>query len=585
MTRRDDAKTIRVDAAEEEYVDSQTVTHTTNGEEDDYGKKRIANYSKGFPHDDLGFVDQSAYDKFLEAVMNEDSNKFGDIPTGIELQDQNKKYFKLTNPISGLAFDLEGQDCHGLSVNPPPRIDSDLGAAEIAELYWMAICRDVPFKKFEDNHLIKEAVSSLNKDFSAIGNWSKDNSGNTNANTIFRGNFEGDLKGPFVSQFLLKGHQDDVLKRDEKAGFVKYGAASYDNRIVVGLEGKDFLTHYDAWLAVQNGEDRNLSLLQGNSMHSLQNFYDNTPRFIHNMRGLASYVHFDKLYQAYLNALIYLTRLADFNNEILDDGNPYKEKKPPKDFKGTPETLNPLYKNQQGFGTFGAPHILSLVTEVASRALKVAWFQKWFVYRRLRPEAFGGLIHLCKIGKIKKDDCLHINEKILNSDVLDRIAKLNKDQNERFNRPKDKDPAPDGKYYLLPQAFPEGSPTHPSFPAGHATVAGACVTVLKAWFNEDYEIENPVQANREGTQLERYEGTTSLTIGGELNKLAANIAVGRNMAGVHYRADYLESVKLGEKLAISILKDQRKTYLEKYHLTLKGKYQFDDNHQDITIPM
>jgi hypothetical protein len=37
---------------------------------------------------------------------------------------------------------------------------------------------------------------------------------------------------------------------------------------------------------------------------------------------------------------------------------------------------------------------------------------------------------------------------------------------------------------LLPQVFPEGAPTHPAYGAGHATVAGACVTILKAWFDE-----------------------------------------------------------------------------------------------------
>jgi hypothetical protein len=38
---------------------------------------------------------------------------------------------------------------------------------------------------------------------------------------------------------------------------------------------------------------------------------------------------------------------------------------------------------------------------------------------------------------------------------------------------------------LLPMAFQEGSPMHPSYGAGHATVAGACVTILKAFFDGD----------------------------------------------------------------------------------------------------
>jgi hypothetical protein len=38
--------------------------------------------------------------------------------------------------------------------------------------------------------------------------------------------------------------------------------------------------------------------------------------------------------------------------------------------------------------------------------------------------------------------------------------------------------------------------------------------------------------------------------------LASNIAIRRNMAGVHYRSDYVDSLKLGEQIAISILEDQ-----------------------------
>ena len=46
--------------------------------------------------------------------------------------------------------------------------------------------------------------------------------------------------------------------------------------------------------------------------------------------------------------------------------------------------------------------------------------------------------------------------------------------------------------YLLPMEFAEGSPIHPSYGAGHATVAGACATVLKAFFPEDQVILDAV---------------------------------------------------------------------------------------------
>ena len=51
-----------------------------------------------------------------------------------------------------------------------------------------------------------------------------------------------------------------------------------------------------------------------------------------------------------------------------------------------------------------------------------------------------------------------------------------------------------------------------------------------------------------------------LTLEGELNKLAANISIGRNMAGVHYYSDYYDSLRMGEEIAIGILEEQALCY-------------------------
>ncbi|MCG8537031.1 MAG: hypothetical protein MI808_18210, partial [Pseudomonadales bacterium] len=51
-----------------------------------------------------------------------------------------------------------------------------------------------------------------------------------------------------------------------------------------------------------------------------------------------------------------------------------------------------------------------------------------------------------------------------------------------------------------------------------------------------------------------------LTLEGELNKLAANISIGRNMAGVHYFSDYYDSLRMGEEIAIGILEEQALCY-------------------------
>jgi hypothetical protein len=58
-----------------------------------------------------------------------------------------------------------------------------------------------------------------------------------------------------------------------------------------------------------------------------------------------------------------------------------------------------------------------------------------------------------------------------------------------------------------------------------------------------------------------------LTVGGELNKLASNIAIGRDMAGVHYFTDYIESIRLGEKIACAILEEQAAGYAEDFSMT------------------
>jgi hypothetical protein len=125
------------------------------------------------------------------------------------------------------------------------------------------------------------------------------------------------------------------------------------------------------------------------------------------------------------------------------------------------------------------------------------------------------------------------------------------------------------KSYLLPMAFPEGSPIHPSYGAGHATVAGACVTVLKAIFYEEAKLIGdlgitPLMPTSDGKDPVPYMGTDKedLTVGGELNKLAANVALARNFAGVHWRSDYTYSLYLGEKVALYFLQDQAQTYNE-----------------------
>ncbi|MBD1836225.1 hypothetical protein H6F61_26965 [Cyanobacteria bacterium FACHB-472] len=126
------------------------------------------------------------------------------------------------------------------------------------------------------------------------------------------------------------------------------------------------LTEEKTWKDVQNGVD-----------FSSKDDFDETPRFIRNFRDLATYVHFDGLYETYLNACIYLlTEMKEKTGQVGMDMRGQGGNKFPFPF----DTGNPYRDSltQMGFGTFGGPHILSLVTEVATPALKAVWFQKWF---------------------------------------------------------------------------------------------------------------------------------------------------------------------------------------------------------------
>lgn len=85
-------------------------------------------------------------------------------------------------------------------------------------------------------------------------------------------------------------------------------------------------------------------------------------------------------------------------------------------------------------------------------------------------------------------------------------------------------------------------------------------------FDESYVIPNPLMPNPadNGQTVVPLSPPATLTVGGELNKVAANVGYGRNVASVHYRSDAHASLRLGEQVAISILQDMVKTFAEPF---------------------
>ena len=509
--RADRAKQIRVDAAHFQHSVPLTA-HPDNGDEVRYGDQqaiypqRLGSYSKGLPHDGAGNVDPDAYNELLEALASGAPANFEEIPLG--------GVRRLVNPQAAYAYALEGADPYALAIRPAPQLASPECAGEMEELYWMSLARDVPFQSYSASppQIIVEAVARLNvlADFRGP----RENGFVTSA-TLFRDGSAGSRKGPFISQFLLKD--------------VPYGVQTISQRNKTRPAGDDRMCTSAEWLNIQDGQPP-----------AQPEAFDPVRRYIRNGRDLAELVHHDVPLQAALNAALLIIAPGQGDDDtdpkaaplVHDENNPYR--------------LNGGYTQQEAFATFGNGDALDLIGRIVNLALRGAWAQKWLVHRRLRPEACGGGIHAQKTGA-----AYPMWTQMMQSPVLSWVY----DRNNLLN-------GSSGGTYLLSQAYPGGSPLHPAYPSGHSTYIGAAVTMMKALF-KDRAVVDPVQPDASGTSLVPYQGPT-LYLFDELDKLASNIGLGRLFAGVHYRSDHEQAVRLGELIALRVLQDMTRLYNETF---------------------
>lgn len=581
-SRREQALSIRLEAARLANARPHP-THLANQDElrfrnppPDNTHSHIASFTKGLPHDyNTGLLsDSDHFQLFVRAIDSADERDIADIPLGPQHLPEHTRFPSAIaqNPPAdvrawesmgaGSTFDLQGPDAQAVTMPPAPQLDSPELVAEMTELYSMALVRDVPFTHFDTDPAVAHAVRHMNATAWIASASSPPPSltdperrrlrGPLTTATIFRGIATGDCVGPYISQFLLAGTHGIANAATPQQGFVAYGAARIDQRVRLAEPQRDYMTTWQAWLDVQNGAD----------VRARDVFVDDQFRFITTPRDLATYVHFDALYQAYLTACLVM----------LDSRVPFDA--------GLPFLRDDDIDKQQPFATFGPPHILALLTEVSTRALKAVRFQKFNLHRRPRPEALGGLIE--RFHK-EPDNPLFAGVQPLyeglSKDLLDRVAQLNALQNSTLSDngvPRYNDCDPDGyvlrsvETRLLPMAFPEGSPMHPSYGAGHAAVAGACVTILKAFFDHTAELPFAFVPSSDGSKLISVldQLDAPLTVEGELNKVCSNISTGRNWAGVHYFTDYWESIRLGEEIALGVLEEQKLTYSENFSMAV-----------------
>ena len=288
----------------------------------------------------------------------------------------------------------------------------------------------------------------------------------------------------------------------------KYGVFEAEQLYKFPQAGTDYLKTKSDYLLVQNG-----------TIPQPQVPFDQNKRYVNTIRDLAEYVHNDMVAQLfYVANLILNTMKAPINK-----GNPFKS----------------CIKNEVPFVTLGQVDIHELLHRAIRISLHAGWLQK-ILFLRIRPEVFAYEVNRAKCGH---NFGVHVD--VLSSPTLSRVFAKNGN-------------------YLLPGVYPEGSPVHPAYPSGHACLAGAGATILKAFYDGDWVFPQAYIAN--GNQLVTIPD--KLTLSNELDKLASNCATGRNMAGIHYRSDGEEGIRFGEKIAIEMLREHVKRYDEKVHLQI-----------------
>ncbi len=439
-----------------------------------------AAFGKTLAHDASGALAPGAMQSFEAATSSGKIVDWERLPVTNEI--------RLVNPLAAYPWDKDPMAVDVMKCPTFPALESARLAEEALELYWMALLRDVPLWDYERSSLVRDAVAELRKTTL---------NANVTAATLFRLGTPGESEGYFVSQMLWMP--------------IPYGAHNLWQGYRTAFKGSDFLTKWDDYLKVINGE------WPPGILNHFGDLY-----YLRSGRDVGEYVHWDFSYQAFINAASILLGNPHRPRENWPATNPYK----------TSRTMN-------GFVSMGPAYVHNAMGSVSDCAFKACWNEKWIRHRALRPEEYGALV-----DRAVRGEATGVHPIIVQSDAVKRVR-------EKFGSA------------LLPQGYPEGAPPHPAYPSGHAAVAGACVTVLKAMFDEKRKLRFPLQPTRDGKDWESIDpNLPAPTAGAELNKLATCMAMGRNFAGVHWRSDAWQGLLLGESVATAWLKTEKMKSIE-----------------------
>ena len=314
------AKKMRDLATEISRLTPQALTRA-NAEENDHGPQYPANFTKGLLHDKCGILDAASdYRCFVEAINAPDPTLFEkDVPTA---EDREVKYTCAVvntcseetaipswrgweSPRAGHVYELQGPDAGAVGMAPAPRVGSSELAAEMAEVYGLALLRDVPFTEIcqggskrlcpsvENPGESVLSAADIVKLLNSMPFYSGEEVCSSTPHTVdeggmngfernrrfartlgealtpanaFRGSTKGALTGPYISQFMLIGwdslacagggtanYPGRRARFDMEDGFIPYGSIVIDQRTLSHKNCLDYMTEWPAWLPSDSG--------------------------------------------------------------------------------------------------------------------------------------------------------------------------------------------------------------------------------------------------------------------------------------------------------------------------------------------
>ena len=255
----------------------------------------IGNFHKTLPHNANGEVDPDAHRKFERTCLAIEAGmpiNFEEVPKGPLIHAAQSPFdpqaaaslignvARFTSPLAGAATEAHGLDPKLMEMLPAPGCRSITAAAEMAEIYWMALLRDAPLLAFQNNRTPPEAgcadisTHDAQLGYSVTGRvndarkWvnilfdcavrhdtdpgklrapldtgSGPGGADIRPQTLFRSGLIDEEFGPLVSQFFIRP--------------IGYGTQTIDQKQVPYIAKRDFLTTHGDWLLAQNtGKDR-----------------------------------------------------------------------------------------------------------------------------------------------------------------------------------------------------------------------------------------------------------------------------------------------------------------------------------------